>query len=172
MPPADQAAGGSAAAGEPCPLAPPGYEILRELGRGGMGVVFLAHHLGLKRVVALKMILAGGHAGEADLVRFLAEAEAVAHLQHANIVQIFEAGRHQGLPFFTLEYCPGGSLADKVRAAPLPPAEAARVMGNRPVNAIPPKRQRLSVRASRASARTRGNEAFSRGFLSAECLRP
>jgi WD40 repeat protein len=110
------------------PTAPPGYEILGELGRGGMGIVYRARHLGLNRVVALKMILSGGHAGPDDLARFLAEAEAVAHLQHPNIVQIFESGRHQGLPYFTLEYVPAGSLADKVREAPLPPAEAARLV--------------------------------------------
>jgi WD40 repeat protein len=102
--------------------------VLRELGRGGMGVVYLARHLGLNRTVALKMILAGGHASDGDQTRFLAEAQAVAHLQHPHIVQIFEVGRHQGLPYFTLEYVPGGSLANKVRDAPLPPAEAARVV--------------------------------------------
>src|SRR5262245_10944993 len=106
----------------------PGYEILRELGRGGMGVVYQARHLGLNRVVALKMILAGGHASPADLARFLAEAEAVAHLQHPNVVQLFEAGQHGGLPFFTLEFCPGGSLASKLGGAPLQPTEAARLV--------------------------------------------
>jgi hypothetical protein len=106
----------------------PGYEILGVLGRGGMGVVYRARHLGLNRIVALKMILAGAHAGPDDLVRFLAEGEAVAHLQHPNIVQIFESGRHQGVPYFTLEFVPGGSLADKVRQAPLPANEAARLV--------------------------------------------
>jgi hypothetical protein len=128
LPPAARPTGVPAAAGASSPPAPPGYEVLRLLGRGGMGVVYLARHRGLNRVVALKMILAGGHAGQAELARFLAEAQAVAHLQHANIVQLFESDQHLGLPFFTLEYCPGGSLADKVREAPLPPAEAARVV--------------------------------------------
>src|SRR5437773_778579 len=85
----------------------PGYEILAELGRGGMGVVYKARHLKLNRIVALKMILAGGHASHAELVRFLVEAEAVAALTHPNIVQIYQVDHHDGLPFFTLEYVPG-----------------------------------------------------------------
>lgn len=71
------------------------------------------------------MILAGRYASHDDLVRFLAEAEAVAQLQHPNIVQIFETGTQSGLPWFSLEFVDGGSLADKVRANPLPPVEAA-----------------------------------------------
>jgi WD40 repeat protein len=109
------------------PASPGGYEILRELGRGGMGVVYLARHLALDRTVALKMILHGDHAGTANLERFLAEAQAVARLQHANIVQIFESGQYAGLPYFTLEYIAGGSLADKVRQQPLAPREAAQL---------------------------------------------
>src|SRR5207302_811653 len=97
----------------------------RELGRGGMGVVYLARQRQLNRTVALKMILAGSHASAGQLQRFLIEAEAVAQLQHANIVQIFESGEHEGLPYFTLEYVAGGSLADKVSRQPLPPREAA-----------------------------------------------
>jgi WD40 repeat protein len=109
-------------------VAVPGYEILRELGRGGMGVVYQARHTKLDRVVALKMILVGGHAGEADLARFKTEAESVARLQHPHIVQIFEVGEHAGLPFFSLEYCPGGSLDKKLNGTPLPPKEAAQLV--------------------------------------------
>src|SRR5262245_43494352 len=106
----------------------PGYEVLRELGRGGMGVVYQARHLRLQRTVALKMILSGSHASQADLVRFLAEAEAVAQLQHPNIVQLFETGQHQNLPYFTLEYVSGGSLAEMLQGRPLPPPKAARLI--------------------------------------------
>jgi WD40 repeat protein/tRNA A-37 threonylcarbamoyl transferase component Bud32 len=106
----------------------PGYEVLGELGRGGMGVVYKARQFRPNRTVALKMIRAGATAGQAELERFLAEAEAVAHLQHPHIVQLFEFGRHEGLPYFTLEYIGGGSLAQKLRGTPLPPAEAARLV--------------------------------------------
>src|SRR5262249_6245992 len=81
----------------------------------------------LKRLVALKMVLSGVRAGEAELARFRAEAEAVAKLQHPNIVQIHEVGEHEGLPFFSLEYVPGGTLAAWLRGAPLQGQAAARL---------------------------------------------
>jgi tetratricopeptide (TPR) repeat protein len=104
------------------------YEILGELGRGGMGVVYKARQAGLNRLVALKVVLAGAHVGEVQLARFYAEAEAVAGLQHANIVQIYEVGTHDDLPYFSLEYVDGGSLAQKLDRKPQPPKEAARIL--------------------------------------------
>jgi hypothetical protein len=125
IPPGPEASLDAAAA--PGPVVP-GYEVLGELGRGGMGVVYRARHLKLNRVVALKMVLAGGHAGPDDLTRFLGEAEAVAALQHPHIVQLYEFGQHDGLPFFTLEFVPGGSLTDKLSETTLTPKEAARLV--------------------------------------------
>jgi hypothetical protein len=99
-----------------------GYEILDELGRGGMGVVYLARHRQLDRLVALKMVLAGEFAEPAALARFRAEARAAARLLHPGIVQIFEVGEQAGRPFVALEYVSGGSLARRLAAAPLPAA--------------------------------------------------
>jgi serine/threonine protein kinase len=98
-----------------------GYEILAELGRGGMGVVYKARHLRLNRVVALKMILHADHAAPEERLRFLAEAEAVAAVPHQGIVQVYDFGTHDGLPFLSIEFCAGGSLADKLADHPLPP---------------------------------------------------
>jgi hypothetical protein len=103
----------------------PGYEILGELGRGGMGVVYQARQVGLNRLVALKMILAGAHAGEEERARFQAEAEAVARLRHPNVVQVYEVGTHDGRPFFSLEFCAGGSLAGRLGGGAFSPREAA-----------------------------------------------
>ena len=106
----------------------PGYEIVGELGRGGMGVVYKARQIGLNRPCALKMILAGGHAGEADLARFRTEGEAIARLQHPNIVAVYEVGTHEGKPFFSLEFCSGGSLDRKLAGTPVDPTEAAKLV--------------------------------------------
>jgi hypothetical protein len=106
----------------------PGYDILGVLGRGGMGVVYQARHQRLNRLVALKMILAGGRAGEAERARFRTEAEAVARLRHAGIVQIYDVGEHAGLPYLALEYCDGGSLAGRLGGTPLTPAQAAALV--------------------------------------------
>src|ERR1043165_2778755 len=106
----------------------PGYEIEKVLGRGGMGVVYQARHLKLKRTVALKMMLAGGHAGPADLTRFRIEAEAVARLSHPNIVQIHEVGEANGHPYCALEFVDGSNLAAKVDGKPMPAREAAALV--------------------------------------------
>jgi serine/threonine protein kinase len=107
---------------------PSGYEILGELGRGGMGVVYQARQIKANRVVALKMILSSHHAAPADKARFQIEAEAIARLQHPHIVQLHEVGEVDGQPFFSLEFCPGGSLEKKLRGTPLSPAEAAALV--------------------------------------------
>jgi WD40 repeat protein len=106
----------------------PGYEILGILGRGGMGVVHKARQIRLKRIVALKMIRAGDQAGEAELARFRVEAEAIARLQHPNIVQIYEVGEHRGQPFCVLEFVSGGTLAAQLAGTPQSPREAATLL--------------------------------------------
>ena len=107
---------------------PPGYELLEELGRGGMAVVFRAKQQILNRIVALKMLLAGGVASKEVLARIQQEARAVAQLQHPGIVQIHEVGEHRGLPYLSLEYVAGGTLYEWLDGRPLPPLEAARVI--------------------------------------------
>jgi serine/threonine protein kinase len=118
----------SAQSAGPARVAVPGYEILKELGRGGMGVVYQARHVGLNRIVALKMIRTGACVEESDLVRFHTEAEAIARLQHPGVVQIYEIGQYEGLPYLSLEFCGAGSLDRLLRGTPLPPEEAARIV--------------------------------------------
>jgi serine/threonine protein kinase len=103
----------------------PGYEVLSEVGRGGMGVVYKARQLRPRRLVALKVVLSGQHASAEALARFHAEAEAIARLSHPNIVQVHAVGAHAGQPFFTLEYIDGGTLAQTLASRRLEPSEAA-----------------------------------------------
>lgn len=115
------------------PLAAPpsqvgAYQLLRELGRGGMGVVHVARHTSLDRLVALKMILGGEHAGASALVRFRAEAETLARLQHPNIVQVHDVGEHAGQPFLVMEYVAGGNLDDFLKGQPQPAQCAAELL--------------------------------------------
>jgi serine/threonine-protein kinase len=113
--------------GAPLP-AIPGYDLVAELGHGGMGVVYQARDQKLGRVVALKMILSRHYVSQEALRRFQAEAEAVAQLQHPNIVQLHDHGQHDNLPYFTLEFMAGGSLSVRLKKGGLAPKEAARLV--------------------------------------------
>src|SRR3954469_10183872 len=107
------------------PLPPPDsfgdYEVLGELGRGGMGVVYKARQKSLGRPVALKMMREARLSSESDRSRFLAEAESVARLKHPNIVTVYEVGDRQGLPYIVMEYVEGRTLAQRLADGRLPP---------------------------------------------------
>ncbi len=106
----------------------PGYEVLDQIGFGGMAVVYRARQLETNRMVAVKVLSAGAHAGPAHRARFRAEAGLIARLQHPNIVQVYEAGERHGCPFLVLEYQVGGgkSTCDRLQGVPQPPSSAAR----------------------------------------------
>jgi tetratricopeptide (TPR) repeat protein len=104
------------------------YELLSELGRGGMGVVYLARHADLKRLVALKMIQSPAHSCPEQVTRFRGEAEVLASIQHPNIIQIYEIGEWDGRPFLALEYLAGGGLDRRLNGSPHPPRQAAQLL--------------------------------------------
>ena len=106
----------------------PGYRILEELGRGGMGVVYRARHVALNRDVALKMVPSDDWDRQNRRIRFLAEAEAVAAIRHPNVVQVFELGEHHGHPYMVMEYMEGGSLAEEAERASMPPQMVAELV--------------------------------------------
>jgi len=104
------------------------YELISELGRGGMGVVYLARQIGLNRRVALKLLPSGSLAGKEFIQRFRREGELAASLQHPNIVRIFEAAEADGELFFSMELVDGGSLADWREGKTQRPADAAKLL--------------------------------------------
>jgi serine/threonine protein kinase len=105
-----------------------GYEILAELGHGGMGVVYKARHLSLNRTVALKLFRTVSVRSPGALTRFRREGKLIAGLRHPNIVQVYDIGEQDGRPYIELEYVEGGSLDHRLRGAPWPPRQAARLV--------------------------------------------
>jgi hypothetical protein len=106
----------------------PGYEIFRELGRGGMGVVYQARQIGLDRLVALKVLLGGRYASASSRARFKAEVESIARLQHPNLIQVFEVGEHEGHTYFSMEFVGGGNLEERFGSGPQRAHEAAELV--------------------------------------------
>jgi WD40 repeat protein/tRNA A-37 threonylcarbamoyl transferase component Bud32 len=106
----------------------PGYEILDELGRGAMGVVYKARQIALNRLVALKMVIAGSHASPEQRARFQAEAQGLARLQHPHIVQIYDVGEAGNQPYFSLELVEGGNLDGKLTGKPMAARQAAALV--------------------------------------------
>jgi hypothetical protein len=132
VPSAARLAGASPAVALPAPAAPPvrlgPFRLERELGRGGMGVVYLAYHTRLRRPAAVKLIRTGADATAEQVARFRNEAEALAALRHPNVIQVFESGEHEQSAWIALEYISGGTLRDRLGGRPLSPREAARLM--------------------------------------------
>jgi serine/threonine protein kinase len=118
-----------AAAIAPHAVIVPGYEIIGELGRGGMGVVYKARHLKLNRIVALKMVLNAQHTDSRELGRFLLEAEAVAAIRHPYVIQVYDSGEVHGRPYMAMECLEGGSLISRVRSGgKMAPRHAAELL--------------------------------------------
>jgi WD40 repeat protein/serine/threonine protein kinase len=105
-----------------------GYDVLQELGRGGMGIVYLARQRSLNRLVAIKMITPERSLSAPQVARIRAEAELIARLQHPNVVSIYRVGLYEGMPYLVLEYVPGGSLAQRQSTGPWPAAAASELV--------------------------------------------